>query len=83
MHLLQRRGAPDRRVVDRLCAVGQAPPQIVTTILGSYREMPGLCLRLEQAARLFDLSRETCRVVLDDLVRAHHLRLDARGQYVR
>jgi hypothetical protein len=80
---LQRKGAPDRRAINRIVADGQVPPQLVTTILGSYREMPGLCLRLEQAARLFDLSLETCRAVLDDLVRARHLRRDARGQYIR
>jgi hypothetical protein len=54
---------------------------VVTTILASYAEMPGLCLRLEQAARLFNLSVDTCRTVLDDLVRDCRLRYDARGQY--
>jgi hypothetical protein len=54
---------------------------VVSTILGSYAEMPGLCLRLEQAARLFNLSIETCRSVLDDLVRDSRLRYDSQRQY--
>ena len=54
---------------------------VVATILGSYAEMPGLCLSVEQAARLFNLSLDSCRIVLDDLVRAARLRYDDRGQY--
>jgi hypothetical protein len=44
--------------------------------------MPGLTLRLEQAARLFGLRTQTCAVVLDDLVRAGHLRRAPDGQYL-
>jgi hypothetical protein len=54
---------------------------VVATILGSYTEMPGLCLSLEQAARLFSLSLESCQIVLEDLVRESRLHRDARGQY--
>ena len=54
---------------------------VVGSILGSYQEMPGLCLRLEQAARLFNLSTESCRIILDDLVHERRLRQDAQGQY--
>ncbi len=55
--------------------------RVVETILGSYREMPGLCLRLDQAARLFNLGIEPCRIILDDLVRECRLRQDPQGQY--
>ena len=54
---------------------------MVAAILGSYREMPGLCLSLEQAARLFNLSVDACQILLEDLVRESHLHRDARGQY--
>ena len=54
---------------------------LVSMILGSYREMPGLCLRVEQAARLFGVSVGTCNVVLPELVRQGRLRLDACRQY--
>jgi hypothetical protein len=51
-------------------------------IEASYREMPGLCLSVAQAARLFGLRESTCHIVLDDLVRARRLRLSANGQYL-
>jgi DNA-binding response OmpR family regulator len=51
-------------------------------ILGMFREMPGLSLHLHQAARLFGLREQTCRIVLDDLVRAGRLRRSADGQYI-
>lgn len=56
--------------------------QLIATILGSYREMPGLSLRLEQAARLFGLRKRTCQVVLDDLVRQGELRRATDGQFL-
>ena len=51
-------------------------------IRGTYREMPGLSLSLDQAARLFGLREQTCRIVLDDLVGSGALRRGADGQYV-
>ena len=57
-------------------------PQLVTMMLGTFREMPGLSLHLNQAARLFGVRPETCRVVLDDLVLQGRLRQAADGQYV-
>jgi hypothetical protein len=50
-------------------------------ILGTYREMPGLCLHLNQAARFFGITTNTCRIVLDDLVKAGKLARTADGQY--
>lgn len=61
-------GEPDRRY-------------LVSMIVGTYREMPGLCLHLNQAARLFGLRTTTCRIVLDDLVRVGQLRRAPDGQY--
>jgi hypothetical protein len=55
--------------------------QIVTLVLGTYREMPGLSLYLHQAARLFGLRDDTCRAVLSDLVKEGRLRQSADGQY--
>jgi hypothetical protein len=51
-------------------------------ILGTFREMPGLCLHMNQAARLFGLRRSTCEVILEDLVAQAKLRRAADGQYV-
>jgi DNA-binding IclR family transcriptional regulator len=50
-------------------------------IVGTYREMPGLSLSLNQAARLFGLRETTCRVVLRDLVDAGLLRRTRDGHY--
>jgi hypothetical protein len=74
--------ARDRRVDTR----GRPPlqphrPQLVGMILGTYREMPGLCLHLNQAARFFGITTNTCRIVLDDLVKAGKLARTPDGQY--
>ena len=55
--------------------------RLVALVLGTYAEMPGLSLHLNQAARLFGLRETTCQVVLDDLVREGRLGLSADGQY--
>jgi len=52
-------------------------------ILGTFREMPGLCLHMNQAARLFGVGRGTCEVVLEDLVAQGKLRRASDGQFVR
>jgi len=72
----------DRRRVTR-GASNREPPrrELVATILGLYREMPGLTLHLKQAARLFGVGPAACRVVLDDLVRRGPLRKMPDGQY--
>jgi hypothetical protein len=54
---------------------------LVSMIVGSYREMPGLSLHLHQAVRLFGVHTNACRVVLDELVRRGRLRELADGQY--
>ena len=61
------------------------PPraQLMSVIVGAYREMPGLNLTLEEAARLFGLRDKTCRVVLEDLVKDGKLRRSIEGRYVR
>ena len=43
-------------------------------LVPSYREMLGLSLRLEQAARLFGLRTATCHAVLEDLVKGGNSR---------
>jgi hypothetical protein len=54
---------------------------LVSMIRASYHEMPGLALRLAEAARLFGLREATCRIVLDDLVKNGHLRYSEDGYY--
>ena len=78
-----RLGNPDRRRRPRGTGDGELTrPQLVSMILGTYREMPGLCLHQKQAARLFGLNNQTCQIVLDDLVAAGRLRRAHDGQYL-
>jgi len=78
-----RLGSPDRRRRPR--GTPECEPQraqLVSMIVGTYREMPGLCLHLGQASRLFGLRPQTCTVVFDDLVKAGTLRRAHDGQFV-
>ena len=80
----RRVGAPDRRHQDRGATFGEpGRRELTSTILGSYHEMPGLKLSLEQAARLFGLRIHTCEIVLDDLVRSGSLTRAPGGQFIR
>jgi len=56
--------------------------RLTQSILSTYKEMPGLILHLNQAARLFGLREATCRTVLDELVRRGELRRAAGGEYL-
>jgi hypothetical protein len=48
---------------------------------GEYREMPGMRLTVDQAMRLWDLDRRTCQDLLNSLVAARFLEIDANGRY--
>ena len=48
---------------------------------GEYREMPGMRLTIDQAMRLWDLDRQTCQSLLNSLVEAHFLEIDAQARY--
>ena len=77
-----RHGAPDRRRLGR-GEPGTEPTrgQLVSMILGTFRDMPGLTLHSVQAARLFGLRTLTCDVVLGDLLASGRLCQGADGQY--
>jgi DNA-binding IclR family transcriptional regulator len=73
----------ERRLRTRDAVSAEGPrEQLVSMILGTYREMPGLRLQLAEAARLFGLRTTTCKIVLDDLVREGALCRTDEGQYV-
>jgi hypothetical protein len=75
--------APDRRRHDRgILATQPTRQHVVSTIVGTFREMPGLCLHLNQAARLFGLPASMCEVILNDLVAQGTLRRAHDGQYL-
>jgi hypothetical protein len=50
-------------------------------IAAEYREMPGMCLTLAQAARLWTVDHATCTAVLDALVAGGELRRGRDGRY--
>lgn len=56
---------------------------LMVRALQDFDEMPTLQLTLAQAMRLWDLERPTCQKLLDTLVDARLLRIDAAGRYTR
>lgn len=79
-----RPGVPsfDRRRQHRGDGAEPARAELVAMVLGTFREMPGLSLHLNQAARLFGVDPTTCQVLLDDLVALGRLRRAHDGQYL-
>jgi hypothetical protein len=57
--------------------------QLMQRVQAEYREMPGLCLTLDQACRLWALDRDTCRRVLEALVAEGFVTVVGRGIYAR
>ena len=52
-------------------------------VRSEYLEMPGLCLTLEQAQRLWSVEKRTCEAVLKSLIDARFLHRSERGFFVR
>ena len=58
-------------------------------IVGTFREMPGMCVNVSQAVRLFGVAPWMCRALLDDLFRSGELcqaddglyRLDSKHRF--
>ena len=59
------------------------PPvlDVVSRVRGEFVEMRGFSPTVEQAARLFDLSREECGSILDGLVQQGFLRQTSDHRY--
>ena len=51
-------------------------------IRAEYLEMPGLCLTVAQAARLWNAGRDECRVTLEGLARTGFL-YQSKDQFIR
>jgi hypothetical protein len=75
-------GSLDRRRQQRGGPTEPIRAELVAMVLGTFREMPGLSLHMNQAARLFGLGAQTCQVLLDDLVAMGRLRRSHDGQYL-
>jgi len=57
--------------------------RIIERIRGEYLEMPGLRLTPAQAQRLCGVDQTVCKAVLDALVDAEFLAVNAQGVYAR
>jgi hypothetical protein len=57
--------------------MNQPERELGTRVVSEFREMPGLCITIEQAARLFSVDVLRCRDVLDTLVRSGVLFVEA------
>jgi len=55
--------------------------QLVSLVIGTFKETLGERLSLAEASRLFGLREVTCRVVLDHLVGQKLLRRTRDGRY--
>lgn len=56
---------------------------VLRRVRGEYLEMPGLCLTLAQAQRLWSLDRPTCEALLEALIGASFLRRTRDGAFIR
>lgn len=56
---------------------------VARRVLAEFDEMPGLTLTVNQAARLFGIDQDVCRVVLDTLVDMAYLRQTNAGTIIR
>jgi hypothetical protein len=52
-------------------------------VRAEYAAMPGLCLTLPQAQRLWKVDRQTCEAVFSGLIADGFLRMTSEGQFVR
>ena len=71
----------DRRRIPRGVSGEPERPQLISLVLGTFKETLGERLSLAEARRLFGLREVTCRVVLDHLVGQNLLRQTRDGRY--
>ncbi len=71
----------DTAVIDRPSA--GARDHLARRIQNEYLEMPGLCLTVGQAQRLWQLPRTDCEDLLGMLVHAGFLMQTRAGQFIR
>ena len=60
-----------------------AESELRRRVRSEYAEMPGLCLTLSQAQRLWTVDRQTCEAVFRTLIAHGFLRMTTKGHFVR
>ena len=58
------------------------PEALIGRVRAGYREMPGLCLNLQQACRLWQIDPTICTRILDLLLAESFVRRTAAGAFV-
>jgi hypothetical protein len=66
-----------------MCCTEGSIGEWIDRVRAEYREMPGLSLTIQQAARLLGLEPSACRALFDVLHTSGFLRRTASGEYVR
>ena len=56
--------------------------RLIRRVRAEFLEMPGLCLTIEQAQRLWSLESRTCEALLKSLIDSRFLRRTDRGLFV-
>jgi hypothetical protein len=70
------------RVAVAITSEHQINERFFRRVRAEYLEMPGLCLTLSQAQRLWSLDPRTCEAVLNSLIDTGFLRRTGRGLFV-
>jgi hypothetical protein len=70
--------ARDRRET-RVDIIGE----LARRIQAEYAEMPGLCVTLPQAQRLWAVDRRTCEAAISRLVEHGMLTMTTKGRFIR
>ena len=58
------------------------PEALIRRVRAEYLEMPGLCLSVQQACRLWQIEATHCTRILDGLVAERFLRRTATGAFI-
>lgn len=64
-------------------ASANALQELTRRVQAEYAEMPGLCVTLSQAQRLWAIDRQACESVFRSLVSRGFLRVTTDGRFIR
>ena len=62
--------------------VPDRPEALIGRVRAEYREMPGLCLTVQQACRLWQIDATNCTRILEGLLAERFLRRTATGAFI-
>jgi hypothetical protein len=68
--------------ITRVAAASTVSERLVRQVRADYLEMPGLCLTIHQAQRLWSLEPRVCAALLNSLTDSRFLRRNKRGLFV-